>query len=632
MDNSMRNLDRIFKRRNYQGTSLFPGIFLIFIYLISQLILLLPYQPVFAQGEDTLTLQAPDTEQFPKISIPFKLPLSESGLNADLKTSEILIYENGDSLEPDTIKRERKGVYFTLAVNPGRQLDIRDSAGVSPYEKLRDDLISWVQSRSSLVEDRWSFVSDMGIEISNANNRNDWVDAVSSYQPNFRLLEPQLSSLETAINLTSERVVTFGVDKTLLYITPAPLADQIGGIKEAARQAISAGIQVNVWMVDDPYYLTNDQGGALIDMAKETGGNFFHFTGTETIPDVETYVTNLGYYFTLSYQSAIRETGTIPLRITISTPDGEINGESSPYYIEIKPPNPILISPPVVITRNQLSEESEDLLPSAQMIKIMVEFPDCHPRSIANSKLYVDGKVVDMRENDPYDVFVWDLTSISEPGQHDIQVEVEDSFGLSGKTIVTPVQINVVLAEIEEGLSSKQLGWILLGVLLVSALFILVPWLIRRYWQADHFKNMLPARQNEDNNSGVAIPTLVKDNRGVIAKLVPLINDPGCADSTFNLNQSRVYIGCDKEQADIVLDDPSLDDVQALFIHSNTDFWLNDLGSTYGTWVNYLKIGRQPVRIQSGDIVHFGDCGFRFTIVDKFTESQVTVSNYEPIL
>jgi hypothetical protein len=162
-------------------------------------------------------------------------------------------------------------------------------------------------------------------------------------------------------------------------------------------------------------------------------------------------------------------------------------------------------------------------------------------------------------------------------------------------------------------------------------LFILVSWLVRRYWQSDNFKSLFPARIIQDKDVGV-LSSFVKDNqKAFIAKLIPLDSQIGDPEGVLHLAHSRVYIGCDPAKAELVINDLSVNDAQAIIIHSDEGFWINDLDSDSGTWVNYIKIGRQPVRVQSGDIVHFGNCGFRFSVLEYGRSQKVTYSKYEPM-
>lgn len=611
-----------------QGSKIAPGCFLILLFLY---ILISGQTAVFGQSTDSLIARSPDTSRFPEITVSFKLPITQREVISDLSLDQVKVFENNQPVNPGSLNKVRSGVHFTLAINPGMRLDLHDMDGVSSYQKLREVMIGWVEERSSLVGDAWSFVGDNGILISNSKDRSLWIDALNGYQPDFRSMTPQLTSLDVALELSSERIVPFGVDKSILYITPAPLPDQIEAIYDLSNQASSAGVQVNVWMVDEAYFLTNELGGALMDLANNTGGYFFHYTGSEDIPNPENYLVGLGYYFTLSYQSNIRDTGTNSLRIILDAQGSEISGESPSYFIEVKPPNPILVSPPSVISRTPSEGQEGKFLPTIQTVEFMVEFPDHHPRPLLASRLIVDDEIVDERNDDTLDPLSWDLTSLSSSGEHTIQVEVEDSLGLSGRTILTPVIVKVAVPESEQRFDPGQLGLVALIVILGISLFILVSWLIRRYWQSENFKSIFAARLIQDKEAGI-LSSMGKDNqKAFIAKLIPLDSQIGNSEGVLNIAHSRVYIGCDPANAELVISDLSVDDAQSIIIHSNEGFWINDLDSRSGTWVNYKKIGRQPIRVQSGDILHFGNCGYRFSVLEYGRSQKVTYSKYEPM-
>ena len=104
-------------------------------------------------------------------------------------------------------------------------------------------------------------MTNEGLGIADASEAVSWITALDAYQPNLRQLEPGLTSLQEAIQMLQQAEATFGVDKALLYLTPPPTPDQITGVNTLAEQARQAGIQVNVWMVGEAYYLTNDQAG-----------------------------------------------------------------------------------------------------------------------------------------------------------------------------------------------------------------------------------------------------------------------------------------------------------------------------------------------------------------------------------
>mgnify|MGYP000319809720 CR=1 FL=1 len=91
-------------------------------------------------------------------------------------------------------------------------------------------------------------------------------------------------------------------------------------------------------MVGDAFYLANDQGRVLVDLAASTGGQFFNYTGSEAIPNPGDLLASLGTVQTLSYTSAIAETGTHALELTLTLGEITATGESQPFYLEVLPP------------------------------------------------------------------------------------------------------------------------------------------------------------------------------------------------------------------------------------------------------------------------------------------------------
>ena len=56
---------------------------------------------------------------------------------------------------------------------------------------------------------------------------------------------------------------------------------------------------------------------------------------------------------------------------------------------------------------------------------------------------------------------------------------------------------------------------------------------------------------------------------------------------------------------DMVLGDPSVSSRHARLHFEQGQWWLTDLGSTNGTWLNGARVA-EPMSIESGDVVQFG--------------------------
>lgn len=589
-----------------------------------------------AQDLSAITVNPPDTTGFPTISVEFKITGTTSDSINALTSDDLTVIENGDAIPVTSLSQEYRGVLFSLVVNAATELDLRDTEGISRYEKLSESLESWVSSRTFTGEDTWSFVTNDGIEVRAASTADEWCLGLDTYQPSFRSLVSDLTGLESAIQAADERVVALGVDKVLLYITPPPSADQIDAVGLLAEDASAAGIQVNVWMVGDELYLANDQGGALMNLASLTGGQFFHYTGVETIPDLDEYLTSLGYVSILTYESGVRATGTYPLQLEVSLPNLQLSGESQDFYIDVQPPHPIFISPPAEITIERTTEKKSEVVtqtPEYYEWQIMVEFPDGYDREIVASRLYVDGRIVDVNGEASFDSFTWDFANLTESGEYAIQVEVEDSLGLSSRTILIPVQVELIESETKTRLTLQQAALIFAAFVLAAAFVVFMIWLVRRLLGEQGFEDLKSRLFGQRKGAEVDQAMSIVDDRPVLAVLVPLNGmGDGSEDQPILITQSEFTIGLDEGRVDWVIDDAGVSGVHARLRVHNDGFWLQDLGSTTGTWVNYTEIGTKNVRIRSGDLIHFGFTGFQFTIEGYQAPADVTVYEYESLL
>lgn len=585
---------------------------------------------VSAQEREALLIQSPDTEQFPIVSVRFKHLFDPNFADHHLEMNQVRVFENDRIVPVLSLEQDYSGVYFVLAINGGRELALRDQNGISVYDRLAEALVEWGESLPFSEGDTWSLITSEGIGVRNSIIPRVWSDALAGYQPDFRKMTPNLNSLESAIRLAKERVVPFGVDKTLLYITTPPTSEQIPTLNALANDARSAGIIVNVWMVGESFFLSNDQGGALMDLAASTDGQFFHYSGAEVVPNPNSYLAGLGSTYTLTYESDVRETGSYPLRIEVAHENDDVRGESGPFYVEICPPNPILVSPPTKITRNP----SEDgLIPSDQTINIMVEFPDHHKREIVASRLFVNGVVVDDRTTPPFDSFIWDLTSLKESGLRLIEVEVTDELGLSARTIQTPVEITVTPIDPPLNMSARQLGMIITGTVLTAVLILATAWLAQRFWPkrlGEQTGNMLAFSGMEP--ASMDVPEYVMAQK-VFGAFIPLTSPEKVVEKgIIEITQKQTKVGSDPRQVDLVLEGVGVGRLQAELQFRQDVFWLRDLGSPLGTWVNYAPIDSQPVAIKPGDLIHFGEAGFRFTINEDKKSTNITIEPYQPIL
>ena len=546
---------------------------------IGTLLSLLPIDRVYGQDQSEILVQAPDLSAFPQISLQFELPDPLEIAGVDLLPEQLHVQEDGQEVPVQSLQKEKRGIHFTLAIDGGREFDLRDAAGNSSYMKLRGVISAWAESRVEGSADEWTLIASDGKMAFNLTEHSAWLDVLWAYEPDFRGMTPDLSSLSTAIQMAETRVVPFGLDKSILYLTTPPTVSQINAIYAEAEKARAAGIQVNVWMVGDPVYLLNDQGGALIALADITGGMFFHFSGVEILPDASTLLPPQGFIYVLQYESLIRKPGTFSLQISADLAQGTYQGIPVSFYVDVRPPDPVLLDPPAAISRAGMVETpavtsgifagkmgDEGLYPDLQIIKILVDFPDGSAREIIASRLIVNGVVVDERKARPFDVLSWDLSDITQSSEQTIQVEVEDSLGLSGLTNEYHVQVEVTLPEPEPVPSVRKMTLLIAGGLSGLGFLALLVWggirLVRQ-------KNMtkltrILARESLRKRASDGISSAVREP--VLATLVPTGRvGQDWERQAIRISKRNGVFGENPKRADYHLEDEGVDPVQDAF-------------------------------------------------------------------
>ncbi|HET9868806.1 MAG TPA: FHA domain-containing protein, partial [Nitrospira sp.] len=316
------------------------------------------------------------------------------------------------------------------------------------------------------------------------------------------------------------------------------------------------------------------------------------------------------------------------------------------FSVDVQPPNPILVSPPLQVKRQPSPDDpynEEALLPAKQTIEILVEFPDGHVRELKRTALLVDGQVVDENTSEPFESFTWDLRPYAESGQHEIVVEAEDVLGLQKSSIGTPVVLTVIPPPRGvQAFLGRYRDYLVLGAIGLAGLALVVILLRGRVGGA-LFKRRRAARQKFEDplTQPVVVPTELPavsaknaksktaPRRSVWFRPKPTIRLPDAPAYLTRLTQGGepasvapipviekdMTFGTDPVQSLRVLDDPSISPLHARIKRNGEGaFHIYDHGSVAGTWVNYEPVTREGRRLAHGDCIHFGQLMYRFDL------------------
>jgi len=432
--------------------------------------------------------------------------------------------------------------------------------------------------------------------------------------------------------------------RAVLLITPRMEDANLDlALNAVAEQALAARVRIFVWFVDADVYFDHPSATAFKALALQTGGDYFAFSGLEVFPDPELYFSPLRHLYSLSYDSALTTSGEHTLSAEVQTSAGTIISEGQTFSLDVEPPNPILVMPPSQIVRQAPQDDpfnTEILLPEQQELEIIVEFPDNHIRPLARTTLYVDGQPIAQNDSEPFDRFIWDLTAYNESGEHTLVVEAVDSLGMSKTSMGATVMLTVVQAPTgTQAFLAKYRSYIALGSIAVTGILLIIILLTgrlrirsRQERRADRKRNTDPVTQPVQIQQAEPASKRQSPRKGKQSSRLPWTRSERWQDApaTFTrlgadgepttghpipIAEKETTFGTDPVQAEHVLDHPSIASLHARIKRTESgDFLLFDNNTVAGTWVNYDLIPKDGCVLKHGDVVHFGQLIYRFSL------------------
>jgi hypothetical protein len=610
----------------------------------------------YAQSQPAAELSLPVTDQFPEISAYLSVFNQQGRVLRGLQASQIRILENDQPASVTRLEYFEPGVQFVVALNPGPTFAIRNSRGISRYDLIRQALLEWIATYPATTKDDLSLLALNGPRNSHIPSPREWQRALESYAPDARNFTPAFDLLAEAIDIASDTPPQPGMAKVVLFITSPPEREAIPAIQNLVSQALQQGVLLNFWLVGSDATLDNGTFIQLGELAAQTGGEVFRFSGTETLPDIETYLEPIRGLYQVFYQSTARSSGEYQTQAEIRAGGEIILSEPRQVTLEVLPPNPVFVALPTSIERKppelENGENSVGLIPTAHSLQIIIEFPDGHPRQIQRSTLLVDGEVVQENREPPFDTFLWDLSGYTTHSEHLLQVEVEDDLGLVGSSIDTPIRIQI--AGMPSGFAAVLVEnapvIALLGGLAAGAILLWVLVLGGRLQPADVTRPRLRRRDKDPVTQPVSIrterpkrpraPQRLKNlasrlrwpSRQQIPEPIAFLellgpDSNGSRGVTQPILEDELIFGRSAQQANTLVEHPSVSEVHARLVRqSNGEFWLYDAGSIAGTWVNYNRVPKDGQRLEYGDLIHIGKIGYRFRLADQGQARRISIT------
>ena len=615
---------------------------------------------IYAQVATQADLSALIVDSFPRISAILDVRDESGHFISELEPANIQIIENDQTIEPTDLTILEPGAQIVVAINPGTPFAIQDEEGVSRFEHISAVLTSWMTSSDVSQNDDLSLLTTDGPQEEHLDSPDDWLTVLQGYQPDTQNLSTNLDILSRALDVATDPAPRVGMGKAVLFITVHPGFEAVEVINNLAARAEEIGVRVFVWMIDSRSYFNSENALAFTTLTNQTGGAFFLYSGSEEIPNPNSYFSDLRNVFRITYESQIRQSGSHQLYVEINGNGWRVATPSISFDLDVQPPNPIFIAPPSQITLTSTADEvgnSTEYTPKVQDLEIIIEFPDGYERDLIRSRLFVDGELADENINPPFDQFTWDLSSYQVDGLHTIRVEVLDVLDLSGNSIDIPVQISLEVPPSGFFVTLSRYASVLaIGIVVVAGtVFILVLiWGGRVRPQSIYIKDrpkrkrVDPLTQPVQSNEAAEIKPRRKGRflEGFRARFLKVReraeNQPHAfltrvletgetvSTSPAPITESEITIGTNPARALIVLDDKSVDDLHARIVNLEKDiYYLYDNNTIAGTWLNYAPVSKEGVQIQHGDLIHVGNIGFRFTMREPKSLRKIQITQLD---
>jgi hypothetical protein len=593
--------------------------------------------PVTAQSGGEITVMTPDLTAYPEITTTFRAIDPDGNFIKEIRPAELRVEENNAVITDYSLEMINTGVRFIVAVNEGPTLANRYS-GTSRFDRIKTALFNWIAKNPEETANEFSLIGNQGTLPLIATDPVSWKSALEAYQPDLRAATPGMASLSSAMDAALVENPENQKTSVVLFITPMPTDTQFTGMEDLFTRARENGIRVMIWLIGPQDYSGTEGALRLQQYAESTRGRFTLFSGSEELPDLSTWLDPFSYLYRLSYHTPANVSGDYSLVLHLKR--GEVSLDSTPvsFTLKVLPPNPIFLAPPVEISRTwtETQKKSEAVLtPNSIQLEILIEFPDGLERDLTASRLFVDGRLVDENDSPPFTTFTWDVTSLTTSGSHSLQVTVEDVAGLKGQTIQIPIQVKVeelkltLWERLTQNLTvGNAVAVVILLLVLVTALIVLIRRIRRRATKRPPSKpvdpllqpvpiegeiTLAPVRKVESvkwptiRGFGLAPARLLQKRSASPPEVSYLVEIP--------LGNEEIIIGSDPRKADYVRTHPSISPRHGrIFRDADGDFHIADAGSTTGTWVNYAPVSTRGVRLEHGDLVHFGRLAYVFEV------------------
>lgn len=575
------------------------------------------------------------TENFPEIELLVRATDLNGKSVPDLGISDFTILEEDQSVANPTIEEETSPIAVHFLIDAGSTMV--DSPNQPRWDRAESIITDFTIGRP-IMRNGEDFVTVQVVEpagvvdlATDEVDPNAIVSTLGSFSPNVPTND--LANVITAADAALERLNNTtefeGIAKAIVI-----LSGDLQITRE--RQALidkAKRFQIPIYTVllkPSPTAFTP----ALQELADNTNGRFTTYVDGSSPNGIFSELELARLQYVLTYETTSGTSGARQVEVQAGS-----GTDTESYSIEIGPPR-ILISEPgdgALIERRaaEFTEQFDAIAPTT--VDVRGEVITTPPRRLRVARLLVNGDVVDSTNTPGRELnFVWDLRRDQILGStpYRLEIEVEDTLGLTGKSDVLNVDVNLIVPEERDDAQATLIAG---QQATIDAQSAAVNEMADELAQPD-FPCLLTDRFLSGNGAVCAIEQTVRGNWiGLIGILVSLgaiifvfssrskpaeairttITDVGTRlTQQFRAIEPRGYlmvvqgdganvgrqlpiygttpIGRSREHAQLLFhqnnNDSPISRLHCTIVDEETHFLIRDEGSTHGTYINGMRI------------------------------------------
>lgn len=574
------------------------------------------------QREDNnLRITAVDTGKFPNVSVRVLTTTAGSAPIADL--TRLVVRENGVPIPDAAAATTPVGIDLALVIDANPDLLLFDDrSGLSRRDKLAAGITRYAeQFMDPTGLDRVSVIvpdetGEGAVFLTrDASQPGDVAAVVNTYAP----LPPRVTPLQAMLAAAVDHLGAGDEGRfraILLYTDGARLDRQLDyqPLVEAA-QAANIPIYVAVLGAD----ASAEEIANVVRLTSPTNGLHIHMPEPEAADPLYTIFQAQGRQAELTYQSALRQSGTHEVAVSLGNAR-----DTAPFELTLAAPQVTLDAPPETVRRagSAVDTPLSLLQPAVLPLTVRVEWPDGRPRSPAELDFRVDGVRQPLAALPSLDAegrlsLSWDISN-RDTGNYRLEIEIVDELGFRAAAAPVDVAIEVIrpvpptstpaptrapLSDVARRAGGLPWPALLAVIAVVSAALAVVLW--RR-------------RAGKKRPAAVPMPRIVPaagPPSGDHVAVLEWPGDDGGPGDQIVLVSADVTFGSAPDAVDVVIDEPGVSRLHARIRRAaNNEFWLYDEGSIAGTFLNHERLGLAPHRLQHNDVIQLGRVTLRFRL------------------